>query len=260
VIFDISLQDNKRQGSGKTERCSSGGARGAPAEEREVLQRRSERCSSGGARGAPAEERKSSNLIAKWMNKAKTIIVHKEIVLVQMHFIQRKQFRETMATLHASQQISDLKIFPECSRGPLKTLWRAACGPVVEPHWPRLFVYNGILFEWQTSKHKTDNCYVTQLPFPLAVTAAADKIAKLAKTSGTGAMNNRRRDCQLMVCLTFGELIVFTVSATLGGLLGSFLFYFQKPYFYDQSLLKFAAWIITSVCAEYLLFRMRLLL
>jgi len=65
VIFDISLQDNKRQGSGKTERCSSGGARGAPAEEREVLQRRSERCSSGGARGAPAEERKSSNLIAK---------------------------------------------------------------------------------------------------------------------------------------------------------------------------------------------------
>jgi len=37
------------------------------------------------------------------------------IVLVQMHFIQRKQFSETNVTLglHAFQQISDLKIFPE---------------------------------------------------------------------------------------------------------------------------------------------------
>jgi len=31
-------------------------------------------------------------------------------------------------TSHAFQQISDLKIFPECFRGPLKTLWRAICG------------------------------------------------------------------------------------------------------------------------------------
>jgi len=49
------------------------------------------------------------------------------IVLVQMHFIQRKQFNETNVTLHASQKISDLKIFPECFHGPLKTLWRATC-------------------------------------------------------------------------------------------------------------------------------------
>jgi len=35
------------------------------------------------------------------------------IVLVQMHFIQRKQFSETNVTLHAFQEISDLKIFPE---------------------------------------------------------------------------------------------------------------------------------------------------
>jgi len=32
-------------------------------------------------------------------------------------------------TSHAFQQISDLKIFPECFRGPLKTLWRATCRP-----------------------------------------------------------------------------------------------------------------------------------
>jgi len=35
------------------------------------------------------------------------------IVLVQMHFIQRKQFNETNVTSHAFQQISYLKIFPE---------------------------------------------------------------------------------------------------------------------------------------------------
>ena len=51
------------------------------------------------------------------------------IVLVRMHFIQRKQFSETNVTSHAFQQISDLKIFPECFRRPLKTLWWAACGP-----------------------------------------------------------------------------------------------------------------------------------
>jgi len=42
---------------------------------------------------------------------------------VQMHFIQRKQFSKTNVTSHAFQQISDLKIFPERFRGPLKTLW-----------------------------------------------------------------------------------------------------------------------------------------
>ena len=50
------------------------------------------------------------------------------IVLVQMHFIQRKQFNETNVTLHAFQQISDQKIFLECFGGPLKTLWRATYG------------------------------------------------------------------------------------------------------------------------------------
>jgi len=51
------------------------------------------------------------------------------IVLVQMHFIQRKKFNETHVTIHAFKQISELKICPECVRGPLKTLWRATCGP-----------------------------------------------------------------------------------------------------------------------------------
>ena len=36
------------------------------------------------------------------------------IVLVQMHFIQRKKFSEINVTFHAFQQISDLKIIPEC--------------------------------------------------------------------------------------------------------------------------------------------------
>jgi len=26
------------------------------------------------------------------------------------------------------EEISDLKVFPECFRGPLKTLWQATCG------------------------------------------------------------------------------------------------------------------------------------
>jgi len=56
--------------------------------------------------------------------------VHRKvIVLVQMHFIQCKQFSETNETSHAFKQISDLKIFPECFRGPLKMLWRATCRP-----------------------------------------------------------------------------------------------------------------------------------
>jgi len=45
---------------------------------------------------------------------------------VQMHFIQRKQFSKTNVTSHAFEQISYFKIFPECFRGPLKTLWRPA--------------------------------------------------------------------------------------------------------------------------------------
>jgi len=45
-----------------------------------------------------------------------------------MHFIQRKQFSKTIVTSHAFQQISGLKIFPECFCGSLKTLWRATCG------------------------------------------------------------------------------------------------------------------------------------
>jgi len=45
-----------------------------------------------------------------------------------MYFIQRKQFTETNVTSHAFQQMSDLKIFPECFRGPLQTLWQATCG------------------------------------------------------------------------------------------------------------------------------------
>jgi len=62
-----------------------------------------------------------SNLIAK----QKVLF----IVLAQMHFIQCKQFSETIVTSQAFQQISDLKCFPECFRGPLKTLWWVTCGP-----------------------------------------------------------------------------------------------------------------------------------
>jgi len=46
-----------------------------------------------------------------------------------MHVIQRKQFSETYVTSRAFQEISDLKIFPECFRGPLKKLWPATCCP-----------------------------------------------------------------------------------------------------------------------------------
>ena len=46
-----------------------------------------------------------------------------------MHFIQRKQFSETNVHLHAFQQISDLKTFPECVSRPLKTLWLVTCCP-----------------------------------------------------------------------------------------------------------------------------------
>jgi len=65
------------------------------------------------------------------------------IVLVQMHFIQRKQFSETNVTSHAFQQISDLKIFSKYFRGPLKTLWRATCCPrsCSWPRWSKILIY-----------------------------------------------------------------------------------------------------------------------
>ena len=58
------------------------------------------------------------------------------IVLVQMHFIQCKQFSETNVTLHVFQEISDLKIFPECFAGNWKHCGGAhvAHGLVVGPH------------------------------------------------------------------------------------------------------------------------------
>jgi len=49
------------------------------------------------------------------------------VVLVQIRLIQRKKFSESNVTLHTFQQISDFKIFPECSRWPLKPLWRGFC-------------------------------------------------------------------------------------------------------------------------------------
>jgi len=51
------------------------------------------------------------------------------IALVQIHFIQRKQFNETNVTSHALQQTSNLKFFSECFRGPLKMVERATCSP-----------------------------------------------------------------------------------------------------------------------------------
>jgi len=77
-------------------------------------------CPSGGLAAALP-----SNSIVKLINK--TVLHRESIVLVQMHFIQRKQFSKTNVTSHAFEQISDFKIFLECFRGPLKTLWRATC-------------------------------------------------------------------------------------------------------------------------------------
>jgi len=51
--------------------------------------------------------------------------------------------------LHAFQQISDLKIFPECFCGPLKTLLRATCGARA-CSWTTL-VYNICKSEWTSS-------------------------------------------------------------------------------------------------------------
>jgi len=61
-----------------------------------------------------------------------------------MHFIQRKQFSETNVTLHPFKQISDLKIFSECFRGPLKTPWWATCVPRA-CSWTTLPYNKGIL-------------------------------------------------------------------------------------------------------------------
>jgi len=48
---------------------------------------------------------------------------------VQIQFTQRKEFSMTDVTSHNFQQILDLKIVPECFRGPLKTLWQVTCDP-----------------------------------------------------------------------------------------------------------------------------------
>ena len=76
-----------------------------------------------------------------------------------MHFIQRKQFRKTNVTSHAFQQISDSKMFPECFRGPLKTLWRATCGPracswtiLIYLQHRDIFLYSCIVCESQSLK------------------------------------------------------------------------------------------------------------
>jgi len=50
-----------------------------------------------------------SNLTANKMNKTKTIIIHKNdfitIVLVQINFMQHKQFNETRVISHTFKQI-----------------------------------------------------------------------------------------------------------------------------------------------------------
>ena len=45
------------------------------------------------------------------------------------------------------EAISDLKIFPECSRGPLKTLWRATCGPWACNCPPLVYMVGGTFFK-----------------------------------------------------------------------------------------------------------------
>jgi len=51
------------------------------------------------------------------------------IDVVQIYFIQRKQFSEINVTSHGYQQISDFKIFPECYHGPQTKPWQATCCP-----------------------------------------------------------------------------------------------------------------------------------
>jgi len=77
-----------------------------------------------------------------------------------MHFIQRMQFSKTNVTSHAFQQISDLKIFPERFRGPLKTLWQATCSPracswttlICLMQHRNIYLYFCIACEWQSLK------------------------------------------------------------------------------------------------------------
>jgi len=59
------------------------------------------------------------------------------IVIVQIHFIQRKQFSETNVTSCAFQQISNFKLFLNASAGHLKRCGgpHAARGPAVVTHW-----------------------------------------------------------------------------------------------------------------------------
>jgi len=57
------------------------------------------------------------------------MIHRKNIGVVQIHFIQCKQLREENVNSHVFQQISDLKIFSECLREPLKALLRATLRP-----------------------------------------------------------------------------------------------------------------------------------
>jgi len=60
-----------------------------------------------------------------------------KLVLVQIQFIQCKQFSVTDGTSHNFQQISDLKIVPECFRRSLTTLWQVTCGPRSAQSWYR---------------------------------------------------------------------------------------------------------------------------
>ena len=78
-----------------------------------------------------------------------------------MHIIHSNQFSETNGTLHAFQQISDLKIFPECFREPLKFCGRphAARGPVVGPHWTRWLPWSFTNPMWHSDIH----VYINQL-------------------------------------------------------------------------------------------------
>jgi len=74
-----------------------------------------------------------------------------------MHFIQLNQFSETNVTSLVFQQISDLKIFPECFRGLLKTLWWAMCCPRA-CSWTTL---NYIIEHAATGKSSIDDCTVS---------------------------------------------------------------------------------------------------
>jgi len=72
-------------------------------------------------------------------------MVHKKgislfIVLVQMNFIQRKHFSKANVTSHVFLQIYDLKIFPECLRGP-----QAACSWTTLAYDKTVIYYRGVV-------------------------------------------------------------------------------------------------------------------